>query len=610
MAEMYSVVFHPMSRIVSVPSGSTVLEAIRNAEIQFESICGGKGECNKCKVILLQGSCDAGSPESTRGLTADEIARNYCRACRTHITGNCEFIIPVESRIDAPKILQNHAEITTWLYPLVTKHRLAAPGNHHHPHGSRSLRLEGYSGTRPHMTREQMGRLTTAEGGQVTVAVTRSNGYPEVLGIEAGDTTAENYGIALDLGTTTVVGVLVDCATGRTCSQSSSLNRQITYGEELLTRIAFAKKPGGKEKLRAAAVESINAVIGQLLSSAGVSGDSVYDLCIGSNTVMNYLLFGRDTAILEIANADISRSPFLARALDLGLLANPQAYVYCLPNVSRFVGGDAVGDVIASGMHLSPDLSLMIDLGTNGEVVLGNRDWLASVSCASGPAFEGAGITSGMRAMRGAIDHIGIDPATFRVSWTTIGNELPRGICGSGIIDAAAAMVTSGIVDFTGRLVEEKPGVRRGKEGLEYVLVPCKETATGRDIVITKQDLAYLMDSKAAACGAIGVLLKKYRIPVRSVRNVYFAGAFGAYADRNKIVTFGITPDFPDAEFHAIGNGSLTGARAALLSGKKRQEALDVAKKMVYIDLLVDADFIEEYASAIYIPGKPEYFPR
>ncbi len=610
MAEMYRVIFHPLNRIISVSPGSTVLEAIRNAEILFESICGGKGECNKCKVILLRGSCDAGTPESTRGLTVDEIARNYCRACQTHITGNCEFIIPVESRIDAPKILQNHAEITTGLFPLVTKHRLVVPGNHHHPHGPRSLKLEGYSGSRPHVTREQMGQLTATDGGQVTVVVTRSSGYPEVLGIEAGDTTAENYGIALDLGTTTVVGVLVDCATGRTCSQSSSLNRQITYGEELLTRIAFAKKPGGKEKLRAAAVESINAVIGQLLSSAGLSGDSVYDLCIGGNTVMNYLLFDRDTAALEIANADISRSPFRARALDLGIMVNPQAYVYCLPNVSRFVGGDAVGDVIASGMHLSPDLSLMIDLGTNGEIVLGNKDWLASVSCASGPAFEGAGITSGMRAMRGAIDHVRIDPATFRVSWTTIGNELPRGICGSGIIDAAAAMVTSGIVDFTGRLVEDKPGVRLGKEGLEYVLVSCEETAVGRDIVITKQDLAYLMDSKAAACGAIGVLLKKYRIPVNSVRNVYFAGAFGAYADRNKIVTFGITPDFPNAEFHAIGNGSLTGALAALLSGKKRQEVLDVAKKMVYIDLLVDADFIEEYASAIYIPGKPEYFPR
>ncbi|HEX3001712.1 MAG TPA: ATP-binding protein, partial [Methanoregula sp.] len=237
-------------------------------------------------------------------------------------------------------------------------------------------------------------------------------------------------------------------------------------------------------------------------------------------------------------------------------------------------------------------------------------DWLASVSCASGPAFEGAGISSGMRAMKGAIDHVAIDPVTGEVSWTTIGNALPRGICGSGIIDAAAAMVAAGIVDFTGRLVDGRPGVRMGTSGHEFVLVRKEKTATGQDIVITRDDMAYLIDSKAAACGSIGVLLKKYRVGVGDIRHVYLAGAFGAYADTKKIVEFGIIPDFYQAEIHTIGNGSLSGACAALLSVKKRQEAADVAKKMVYIDLLVDADFIDEYAAAVYIPGKPDLFPR
>ena len=237
------------------------------------------------------------------------------------------------------------------------------------------------------------------------------------------------------------------------------------------------------------------------------------------------------------------------------------------------------GISLLPGVNASRELSLVVDLGTNGEVILGDADWLASVSCASGPAFEGAGISSGMRAMKGAIDHVTIDPVSGEVSWTTIGNARPRGICGSGIIDAAAAMVAAGILDFTGRLVEGRPGVRRSAAGLEFVLVPREKTATGQDIVITRDDMAYLMDSKAATCGSIGVLLKKYRVGVEDVRHVYLAGAFGAYTDTEKIVAFGIIPDFHNAEFHQIGNGSLSGACAALLSLAKRRDTSERCEK-------------------------------
>jgi uncharacterized 2Fe-2S/4Fe-4S cluster protein (DUF4445 family) len=357
-------------------------------------------------------------------------------------------------------------------------------------------------------------------------------------------------------------------------------------------------------------VGSINEVIEKLIAATGISVTSINDVCIAGNTVMHYLFLGRDPSILEIANCEIPREPVILKAHTAGLLANPDAHVWCLPDVSRFIGGDAVGDVVASGLHLSANLSLRVDLGTNGEVIVGSHDWLASVSCASGPAFEGAGITCGMRAMRGAIDHVSIDPTSGEITFTTISHELPRGICGSGIIDAAAAMVTAGILDFSGRIVEGKPGVRPGAEGPEFVLVPRDRTATGRDIIITRQDLAYLMDSKAAACGAIGVLMKKYRLSINDFRHVYLAGGFGEYADRDKLVTFGIIPAFPHAEFHAIGNGSLSGACAALLSTDKRIELQKIARMMVYIDLLVDADFIEEYTAALYIPGKKEYFPK
>ncbi|MDO9323603.1 MAG: ASKHA domain-containing protein [Methanoregula sp.] len=609
MNKMATVSFTPVNRQISVPKGTTVLAAIRQAAILFESICGGKGECSKCKVIFVQGLCDAGSPLSIQGLNAEEIKNHYCRACHTHIQGDCEFIIPVESRIFSPRILMNVLSGKTDPAPSVIKYRLLPDNDAAHPASSRSLRLEGYTGTRPQMTKEQHDRLLHATEA-VTVAITRSHHYPEVIAIEEGDTRKETYGLALDLGTTTVVGMLVDLLDGSILAKASSLNRQITLGEELLTRIHAGKKHDGKITLQRLAVESINAVIDPLIASAGVDRSSIYDVCIGGNTVMEYLLVGKESHDLELVNTVVSRKPIVIRAHLPGIAVHPEAYVYCLPNVSRFVGGDAVGDVVASGMQNSEDLSLMIDLGTNGEVVLGNSHWLASVSCASGPAFEGAGVSSGMRAMQGAIESVTIDPGQFIVSVTTVEETPPRGICGSGLIDAAAAMAQAGILDFTGKIVDGKPGVRTAPEGLEYVLVPKDRTATGRDIVITAQDMAYLMDSKAAVLGSIGVLLKKYRISVGEIKNVYLAGAFGTYANPKNIVRFGIIPDFYNATFHGIGNGSLSGAYAALISGKKRVAAQDVADKMVYIDLLCDADFIEEYSSAIYIPGKPEYFPR
>jgi len=598
-----------MEKEVLVAPGSTVLTAIRAAGILVESICGGKGECNKCRVILVKGDCDAGTPASLHGLSADEIARKYCRACQTHILGPCEFTIPVESRIDTPKILENHHEDLQEISPSVTRH-LVDPSRWHTIHATapRSLRLEGWHGPRPHMTKDQLDQLTTTDH-PLTVTITRTGGYPEVMEICDGDLVAQNYGVAIDLGTTTVVGLLLDLNTGKVLGEASVLNRQITHGEELLTRIAVAKKSGGRAKLQSAAVESINAVIGHLARQAGIATAMITDLCIAGNTVMVYLLLAHDSGQLEIANIAVPRTPEIVDAGTLGISVHPLARVFCLPNVSRFVGGDAVGDIVTAGVTDSQDLSLVIDLGTNGEVILGDADWLASVSCASGPAFEGAGISSGMRAMKGAIDHVAIDPVTGVVSWTTIGDARPRGICGSGIIDAAAGMVAAGILDFTGRLVDEKPGVRTGLDGPEFVLVPHDKTATGQDILITRDDMAYLIDSKAATCGSIGVLMKKYRVHIEDIRHVYLAGAFGAYADTRKIIAFGIIPDFNRAEFHQIGNGSLSGACAALLSLKKRQEAAEVAKKMVYIDLLVDADFIEEYAAAVYIPGKPEYFP-
>jgi len=391
------------------------------------------------------------------------------------------------------------------------------------------------------------------------------------------------------------------------------LNKQITYGETLITRIAFSRKAeSGLQKLQQAVAQTINDIVNRLTSSAGIKNEEITSISAGGNTVMNHLLAGIDVDYLWYvdANDKVPRTPIIKKAKELGLNTNPEAYVYCLPNVSRFLGGDAVGDIVACSMHNSGELSLLVDLGTNGEIIFGNKDWLVSCSVASGPAFEGAGVRFGMRAMRGAIEHLKIDPRSIEAEYTVIGNKRPRGICGSGIIDVAAEMFRVGILDFSGKIVESRtPLVREGRDGLEYVIASAEKTAIGRDIVITQRDMDYLMDSKAAACGGIMVLMRKFNLSIYDVKNFYLAGAFGAYTNLENATKLGIFPEFPNAKIRPIGNGSLSGAYATVLSMKKQDIANAIARNMLYIDLLADVMFAETYSESIYIPGPKELFP-
>jgi uncharacterized 2Fe-2S/4Fe-4S cluster protein (DUF4445 family) len=603
------VYFQPMNKTVLVPRDTPLLDALRQAGVAIESICGGKGLCRKCKVILTRGTCAMSPQPGARPLSPEEVAQGYCYACQATLTADAEFTIPVESRIDAPKILLSSEIKIGRIAPAVMRYRVEISPSEGLPFASPSIRLAGYGGERPIMS-DAVFQFLRAATGPLIATVSQVRTPPEMIAAapETG-TYCPLYGMAIDLGTTTVVGCLVNLETGEIAETGSTLNRQITYGEELITRMGYAGQPEGLATMQRAAADSLNTVIAQVCSAARLDKTDIMDICVAGNTVMNHLLCGIDPQYLEMANVPVSRIPVIRHARDAGLSSHPEASVYCLPNVSRFVGGDAVGDVIASGMHSSDALSLLVDLGTNGEIILGNRDWMASVSCASGPAFEGAGITAGMRAMRGAIEHVRSGPATGEPNCQVIGNVLPRGICGSGIIDTAVVMLESGALDFAGRIDPRHPRVRYGSGGLEYVLVPSSATATKRDIVITQQDVDYLMDSKAAACGGIGVLLKKYKRSVADIGHVYLAGAFGAFTDIGNATRFGILPEFPSASLHPIGNGSLSGAYAALVSRDCRNLAEKVAHRMVYIDLLVDTDFMEEYAAALYIPGKKELFP-
>jgi uncharacterized 2Fe-2S/4Fe-4S cluster protein (DUF4445 family) len=610
MKDVVKIILNPMDKVVEVERGTILLDAIREAGIRIRSICGGEGECGTCKVILNRGEISEVSTKYENWLSPQQISEGYRLACQTRVLSDSEFTIPVESRIAKPKILLSAEMAIKELNPESKKYLVTASPTPNYER--RSIGLNGYSGPRPEVSDEIYDNFLSMRT-PVTATLSRAKTPPEVIQVESGDRTGSNYGLAIDVGTTTVVALLVDLTSGKILGEAAGLNRQITYGETLLTRIAFARKvEGGLQKLQQAVIQGINEVVDELTSSAGIRNEEITSVSAGGNTVMNHLLAGIDVDYLWYvdANDKVPRTPIIKKAKDLGLHTNPEAYVYCLPNVSRFLGGDAIGDVVASAMYDSDEISLLVDMGTNGEIIFGNKKWLVSCSVASGPAFEGAGVRFGMRGMRGGIEHVKIDPESLKAEYTVIGNTRPRGICGSGIIDAAAEMFSVGILDFAGKIVKDRtPLVRRGRDGLEYVIVPAEKTAIGRDIIMTQRDMDYIMDSKAAACGGIMVLMRKFKLSIYDVKNFYLAGAFGAYTNLENATRFGIFPEFPNAKTRPIGNGSASGAYATLLSMKKRDHANTIAQDMLYIDLLADVMFAETYSESIYIPGPKELFP-
>lgn len=604
------ILFNPINREITAETGDVLLKRMREEEVRIEALCGGKGQCGKCKVILEKGVVEKISTVPDKFLSEEELRSGYYLACMIKLQSDCVFTIPAESRVERPQILLSALLSYDDVSPSVKKYFVEQSRNKIPLFFSPSLSLVEYHGIKPRLSDELFGRYEGIQNATATATVSRTSGFPEIISFEAGDTRDRMYGLALDIGTTTIVGILVDLKTGDILSQASSLNSQITYGEELVTRIAFSRDPVGLSKLQQSVVQSINSVIKQLLDGKLVGNEEIYDVCVGGNTVMNHLFAGHVVDYLDEANVKVSREPIIKKAVNIGLETNREAYSYCLPNVSRFLGGDAIGDVLAADMHKSEEIGLIVDLGTNGEIIFGNSDWLFSCSCASGPAFEGEGVRHGMRGAAGGIDHVKINPDTFVSEVSVIGGYKPKGIVGSGLIDIVAELYEKGLIDFVGKFIPDVSQlVRKGKWGWEYVILSGEKTGISQDIVITQSDLDYVIDSKAAACGAVTVLMKKLKIGVNDVKNVYLAGAFGNYANLENAVKIGLFPEFPNSRIKPIGNGSLSGAYATLVSDKKRIESGEIAEKMVYIDLILDTEFIEEYSKALYIPGAKEYFP-
>lgn len=421
---------------------------------------------------------------------------------------------------------------------------------------------------------------------------------PKIIAIEEGKR-KDNLGIAIDIGTTTVVVYLVDLNNGNIIAKESSYNKQIICGEDVIARVLYCEEEEGLNKLKSLVLETINFLINEFK----VSKDEIKSCVIAGNTIMTHLFLGIHPKYIRLEPYIPTANLFpLIKANDIGLNIYKNAPVYCLPSRSSYVGGDITADVLASGMHKKEELALLIDVGTNGEVVLGNKDWLVSCSCSAGPAFEGGEVEFGLRATSGAIEDIELEE-DLNVKYKTIENAKPKGICGSGLLDLIAEMFTHGVIDKQGKIQNlNSKRIRKGKEGNEFVIAWKEETEIKKDIVITDIDIKNILRTKASMFSAILTLLKSMEYSLDNIERVYIAGGFGNYLDSEKGIILGLFPDIPLWKFEYIGNGSVAGATLVLLSKEKKKEAEEIFQKMTYFELSVSNTYFNEFTSALFLP--------
>lgn len=417
------------------------------------------------------------------------------------------------------------------------------------------------------------------------------------------DILGKNFGFCFDIGTTTISGQLINFNSQKILGTKTVYNPQVIFGSDVITRIVFAAKADGLEKLHTAVIDALNQIIQDLVNQCKVSLFDVGSVVCSGNTTMIHLLLNKDPAhIRRQPYVPSANFPSVLRAAEAGININPKGLLSCVPGVSGFLGGDTTAGILSSGIYQKEKLCILIDIGTNGEIVLGNRDFLVACAGSAGPAFEGSGVTSGMRASSGAIQKVSINKNDFSVSYSTIQGELPRGICGSGYIDLLSEMLESGIMDKAGKIKVTGKRIRLTDYGKEFVVCFKEETSGAADIVINEADIENLKRSKGAIYSACAILVKHLALEFSAISKVFIAGGFGTYLDIEKAIKIGLLPDLERRKFIFIGNSSLAGAREILLSNRAFDLADALAKKITYFELSVDSGYMEEYSQALFFP--------
>ena len=611
---MRTVTFLPSYRKIDVPQGSTILDAAQRAGLNINVVCGGLGKCGKCVVYVQSGKAEFDQQKHSRFFTGEELAKGACLACATVVQGDLQIIIPDSTLIQEQKILIEGQDTEIELHPSVRKYYVELePPSLTDPSPDLSRLLWGIQKSGGpvaekmyaplEMLREIPAMLRHSDW-KVTPTIALVPGGYRLIDLQEGNTSNRLYGAAVDLGSTTVVVYLWDLVTGKVAGVASNYNKQISCGEDILARVNFAKK-NGLSKLQALAAESINTALTTASDTAGIDRDDIYEVVVAGNTVMTHMLLGIDPAYM-IAEPYV---PVVRRALSvaanrLGIACNQNAGVFAFPAVSDFIGGDIIADILSCGMSEKEEVSLLIDIGTNFEVVLGNRDWMFSCAGAAGPALEGGEVLFGMRANPGAIDQVTIEPESLSPTYTTINGIRPRGITGSGLIDLLAELLATCVIDRNGRINSgiSHPRIKKGPHFPEFVVVWEQETDIGKDIVITENDIKNLIMSKASVHAACVTLMKEAGVSRHEISTIYFAGAFGNYLNKKNATTIGLIPEIPHDHIRNIGNGAVTGANIALINRRKRKTLDEIALKIAYIELNAEPGFMDEYTSSVFLP--------
>ncbi|MFN2281963.1 MAG: ASKHA domain-containing protein [Anaerolineales bacterium] len=624
MATNYSVKFDIAEEAVEVPAGSMLTAAAEKAGIEINQPCGGQGRCGQCAVQVTSGNVRR---RSTMRLSAEDVEQGYAIACQTVIEGDITVVVPPQEKIQQHLTTgQSAADVTVpdGYQPDEAQviHRvpleLKPPSMEDQTSDWARLRtaLLGATGLDeldislpvlqklPGILRDHNWQLTPVLYAGDSL---QKGGRAEVIDLLPGLIAPDQplWGAAVDIGTTTVKVMLVDLISGEPKGQASEYNAQIARGEDVISRIIFASKGSGGQTLRELVLETINQLLEQACRRAKARPEEIYHTVVAGNSTMIHLL-------LQIPPSSIRLAPYITvanhipvlSAQEAGLKCWPEGKVTCLPGVASYVGSDITAGVLSSGVIESAQITLFLDVGTNGEMVLGSNEWLVTCACSAGPAFEGAGVLHGMRATTGAIDEVWINTDTLEASWRVIGGGKPRGLCGSALISLLAEMLMTGVINKSGRFdfTRDTKRIRKGTHGGEYVVCWAGESDIGEDIIITEVDIDNLMRAKAAIFAGFSVLGDSVGMPLEAVERVLIGGGFGQYINVEKAVQIGLLPDMPWEKFKFLGNTSLKGAYLALLDKKNREEIYQIASKMTYIELSADNRFFDAFTSAMFLP--------
>ncbi|MEM2815576.1 MAG: ASKHA domain-containing protein [Candidatus Bathyarchaeia archaeon] len=615
MNEQLTVIFEPYGRRVKVKPGTSIFEAARKAGVRIKSECGGRGFCGKCKVVVADknGLNDLTETEK-RLLSQGEVNLSYRLACCALVKQNVSVMIPKDSMVGALKVQAWSIEPQIALNPLINKYYLvlseptlddATPDLERLvSHLITKYGLDGLE-VEYEVLKELPLTLRLAEW-KVTVTIWHNR---RIISVEKGNTADKIMGVAIDIGTSKIVGCLVNLKTGKVLAVSFIENPQIMFGEDIISRINYVANDDRKCRiLHRLLIEGVNDVINHLCSQADVDPKYVYEAVIVGNTAMHHFLLGFTPKHVAISPfAPVTRGPIDIKAENLGIKINPCGFIHVLPIIAGFVGADALADVLSSGIHESKHPSMLMDIGTNTEIFVGNSEDLLSCSCASGPAFEGAHIKHGVKAIAGAIEKVSIKPDSgYDVEYETIGNVEPVGICGSAMIDIIAEFFRYGIINSRGRFNTDlkTPRLRVINGDVEFVIAWKGESGTGSDITVTQRDINEIQLAKAAIFAGCWIMMKRKNLTLKDLDQVMVAGSFGSYINPENAKLAGLVPDVPTDKIRFIGNTALAGAKMALLSWDARKTAEELPRRIRYLELARDPEFASEFAGAMFIPHR------